>query len=193
MTDFCATCFTLQHREMLDRRGPHPADNCRFVVDQLREAGFAPYADRVQELINLCEQLEGRKVKSWEHDQTAAALNALAKDIFDWAVAKGFWEVPREMKRDPSAQGVLLQKSTKIMLVVTELAELVEGLRKPVLATIAHPEGAGPAYTNEEEEVADAIIRLLDYAGAYGLRIGEALCAKMAKNEGRPYRHGKEF
>ena len=130
-------------------------------------------------------------MKAWEHDQTAAGLNALARDINDWAVRKGFWE-STNYEQAAVAWGNaagdkirLLNKTTKIMLVVTELAELVEGLRKP-------GEGMGD-FSNEEEEVADAIIRLLDYAGAYGLRIGEALCAKMAKNEGRPYRHGKEF
>jgi hypothetical protein len=50
-----------------------------------------------------------------------------------------------------------------------------------------------PGFTNEEEEVADQIIRLLDYAGEYKLRIGECIRAKMMKNEGRPYQHGKAF
>lgn len=130
-------------------------------------------------------------MKAWEHDVTSAALNALAKDIFSWADAKGFWPMIVDDKLiepySKSAERLMLAvKSQKIMLVVTELAELVEGLRKPEPASI---EG----FTHEEEEVADAIIRLLDYAGAYGLRVGEALAAKMVKNEGRPFRHGKEF
>lgn len=127
-------------------------------------------------------------LKSWEHDQTAAGLNALARDINDWAIDKGFWRFQSTPADTPLPIENLAIKTTKVMLVVTELAELVEGLRKPV----EYDRNTVP-YTNEEEEVADAIIRLLDYAGAYGLRIGEALCAKMAKNEGRPYRHGKEF
>jgi NTP pyrophosphatase (non-canonical NTP hydrolase) len=144
----------------------------------------------------LFQQLREVGVKSWEHDQTAAALNALAADIHTWASDKGFWNTPGGYL-DGSDAGILLHmmKSQKVMLVVTELAELVEGLRKPSLGAVAgsyDPE-SGMIYTNEEEEVADAIIRLLDYAGAYGLRIGEALCAKMTKNEGRPFRHGKEF
>jgi NTP pyrophosphatase (non-canonical NTP hydrolase) len=130
------------------------------------------------------------KMKSWEHDQTAAALNALAKDINLWACNKGFWSF-RDTNANPLDPDLLYIKSTKIMLVVTELAELVEGLRKGEKGSYDPTSGA--IYTNEEEEVADAIIRLLDYAGAYGLRIGEALCAKMTKNEGRPFRHGKEF
>jgi NTP pyrophosphatase (non-canonical NTP hydrolase) len=41
-----------------------------------------------------------------------------------------------------------------------------------------------------EEELVDVIIRLLDFAGGTGLDIEGALAAKMAYNEGRPYRHG---
>jgi NTP pyrophosphatase (non-canonical NTP hydrolase) len=135
------------------------------------------------------------KMKSWEHDQTAAALNALAGDIYNWAKGKGFWEstnyeqAAESWSKAAGDKMRLINKTTKIMLVVTELAELVEGLRKPPETKF----DGNACYTNEEEEVADAIIRLLDYAGAYGLRIGEALCAKMTKNEGRPFRHGKEF
>lgn len=136
--------------------------------------------------------MEGRKVKSWEHDQTVAALNALARDIHNWAKVKGFWNHGLNVTSQsfyPIPEGHNLVKTTKIMLVVTELAELVEGLRKPLETKF----DGNACYTNEEEEVADAIIRLLDYAGAYGLQIGEALCAKMAKNESRPFKHGKEF
>jgi hypothetical protein len=53
-----------------------------------------------------------------------------------------------------------------VLLVVTELAELTEGIRKP--STPSSVEGI----TNEEEEMADTIIRCLDYCGHYGLRWG---------------------
>ena len=109
-------------------------------------------------------------------------IDTLAKEINLWANKKGFW--------DFSLPGLLpdnvLVKSTKIMLVVTELSELVEGLRMPVISQL---EG----FTNEEEEIADAIIRLLDYSGQYNLRVGEAVLAKMAFNEGRPHKHNKQF
>lgn len=111
----------------------------------------------------------------------ALALDILARGINEWAERKGFWTFT-----DPVPLESSLIKSTKLMLVVTELAEAVEGLRKPIPSTI-------PPYTNEEEEIADAIIRLLDYAGQYNLRIGEAVIEKIALNEGRPHRHDKAF
>lgn len=39
-------------------------------------------------------------------------------------------------------------------------------------------------------ELADAIIRILDYAGAYNIPLAKALIQKHAYNVSRPYRHG---
>lgn len=128
------------------------------------------------------------------YEIAVASLDELALAINVWANKKGFWDKPVAIHDavagsfSPNAAEYMVRliKSQKIMLVVTELAELVEGLRKPADSSLV-------GYTNEEEEVADSIIRLLDYSGQYGLRIGEAVLAKMAFNEGRPYQHGKAF
>ena len=127
-------------------------------------------------------------MKSYESDYHLGAMQQLAADITLWAQEKGFWNTfpVSTLTAEDHRKIVLMQKTQKIMLVVTELAELVEGLRDS-------KEDETFGFTNEEEEVADAIIRLLDYAGYYSLRIGEVLGAKMAKNEGRPHKHGKEF
>ncbi len=70
-------------------------------------------------------------------------------------------------------------------LIGSEIGELTEAVRKP------GPAAKIPGFTLEEEEAADAVIRLLDYAGWRKLRLGAAIVAKMAYNEGRPYLHGK--
>lgn len=114
-------------------------------------------------------------------------LTAASREINEWAAAKGFW--PPLSVGVPTAdyeRFVGMRKCQKLLLVVSELTELMEGLRKKEPATIT-------GFTNEEEELADAMIRLMDYAGHYGLDIGGAIQAKMAVNEGRPYRHGKQF
>lgn len=133
---------------------------------------------------------ELRELPAYADGDTPAILNELAANIYEWAAAKGFWEVPVPALQTPEAENYLLRlrKTQKLMLVVTELAELVEGLR-----TQQGPSAKILGFTNEEEEIADAMIRLLDYSGAFGLRIGEALAAKMAYNEGRPWKHGKTF
>jgi NTP pyrophosphatase (non-canonical NTP hydrolase) len=49
-------------------------------------------------------------------------------------------------------------------------------------------------FSGVEAELADVIIRIMDYAGARGLRVAEAIMAKHQYNEGRDYRHGgKKF
>jgi NTP pyrophosphatase (non-canonical NTP hydrolase) len=124
----------------------------------------------------------------------ALDINRLAHDIHVWAKVKGFWNVPEDVERmlhtlsDKSRDWIArMIKSQKLALVTTETSEQVEAVRKP------DTESGLPGFSNEEEECADQIIRLLDYAARYDLRIGEAIMAKMAVNEGRPYKHNKEF
>lgn len=114
------------------------------------------------------------------------SLNKLAKTISEWAAEKGFWETP-------VASGEAIewitnhQKSAKICLMVSELGEMLEGVRKP------RQSDKVPQYTNEVEELADLIIRALDYAGHYNIDIAGAVAAKMEHNGTRPYKHGKKF
>jgi NTP pyrophosphatase (non-canonical NTP hydrolase) len=44
-----------------------------------------------------------------------------------------------------------------------------------------------------EEEFADVIIRIMDWATSQNLKVAEALIAKMAFNKTREYKHGKLF
>lgn len=130
--------------------------------------------------------------KAWEHPGFAALINGCAKDINTWARAKGFWDIPEHldtlMKKDSSVFKFVddLIRVRKMALVTTETSEAIEGIRKPVHASI-------PGFDNDTEEQADQIIRILDYCGSRGLPIGECIAAKMAKNEGRPHLHGKAF
>lgn len=68
-------------------------------------------------------------------------------------------------------------KLAKIALMHSELGEMTEAIRKG-------------DFENEQEEAADTIIRLGDYAGCYGLDLHTAVEEKMAKNLERPYMHG---
>lgn len=49
--------------------------------------------------------------------------------------------------------------------------------------TLGKPEGIAA-------ELADVLIRVFDYAGAYGVPLGEATIRKHLYNHSRPYRHG---
>lgn len=67
----------------------------------------------------------------------------------------------------------------KLMLVTTEIAEAAEAVR--------HKD-----HDNFCEELADAMIRLLDIFGAMNVNPCYWLDWKMQKNMGREYKHGKE-
>lgn len=106
-----------------------------------------------------------------------AAFNEMATYINEWARRKGFWE-----------EGVPRNDGEMIALMHSELSEALEALRHG-----NPPDDKVPEFSGYEAELADCIIRIMDVAGGAGLRVGEALVAKMAYNEGRPYKHGKEF
>lgn len=73
----------------------------------------------------------------------------------------------------------------KIALMHSELSEALDALRHG-----NPPSDHIPEFSGVEEELADTIIRIMDYAQHKGLRVAEALIAKAAFNDARPYRHG---
>lgn len=78
----------------------------------------------------------------------------------------GWWDTPRN-------DGEL------IALMHSELSEALEGIRKDSMDKHL------PHRKAEEVELADAIHRIFDYAGAKGLDLGNALLEKMAYNARR--------
>lgn len=98
-------------------------------------------------------------------NETAVIVNAIA-------IEKGWWDEDRN-------EGEL------IALMHSELSEALEGLRHR-----NPPSDHIPTFSAVEEEFADVIIRIMDHAVAKGYRVGEALEAKIAYNQGRPHRHG---
>lgn len=76
-----------------------------------------------------------------------------------------------------------------IALMHSELSEALESLRHGNDKSDHIPEFSGV-----EEELADTVIRIMDYAHRRGLKVAEAIIAKMAFNHNRPMRHGgKKF
>lgn len=75
--------------------------------------------------------------------------------------------------------------STKLMLVVTELAEAMEALRIHSVEDIDR--------SNLAEELADSHIRLFALADLLGFDQGQEILKKMGTNSNRPHRHGKKL
>lgn len=113
-------------------------------------------------------------------------LNELANEIHDNATEKGFWDVR-------------LSFAELIMLVVTELAEAVEADREDFWWDGGNPlnhntETFGRLIKNScQDEISDAMIRLLDICGAYGIDIDSHIRAKMNYNSQRERLHGKRY
>lgn len=78
---------------------------------------------------------------------------------------------------------------TIVALMHQELSEALEWARQG-----NPPSDHIPEFSGVEEELADVLIRIFDYAGWAKLNLGAAVKAKMEFNKGRAYKHGgKEF
>lgn len=114
-------------------------------------------------------------------------FNGMTTKVFETAEAHGFWKDEDEKEIDPRDLNVV---GTKLMLVVGELSEAMESLRKDGLgARCDKPINISAL----EEEFADTIIRIMDTAKKLGLNLGRAIVLKAKYNDGRPYKHGKKF
>ena len=122
-------------------------------------------------------------------------LNELAKEIHENAVAHGFWDEDRPL-------------SEVLMLIVSELAEALKEARagdkmNGRISCMHYYSGEGyvsNAPTNcckKPEgivvEVADALIRILDWCVHEGIDIEGIVREKHEYNKTRPYKHGKKF
>ena len=76
------------------------------------------------------------------------------------------------------------------MLMVTELAEAAECIRNVTADDPCDKVGLSHI-TKLEEELADVVIRILDFAGSRNLNLASAILDKHVYNLSRPFRHGK--
>jgi NTP pyrophosphatase (non-canonical NTP hydrolase) len=132
-------------------------------------------------------------------------MKNLISQAHEMAKSKGFWEGERN-------------KPEMLMLVVSELAEALEALRKDhyadqaVVESLSHDieldrtdeefllkainwktsfeQGVKSSF---EDELADVAIRLFDLCGGLGVDLEKHIEMKMKYNSMRGYKHGKKF
>jgi NTP pyrophosphatase (non-canonical NTP hydrolase) len=104
----------------------------------------------------------------------------------------GFWEqsdLTYEIliRNDPklAAKYIVDLKLSKMALISSEVSEAVEAIRKDTM------DDKITDMSGEVVELADVVIRILDYCGKYDLPLGEAIKRKRDYNLTRPRMHGK--
>lgn len=129
---------------------------------------------QLAEALQFSADSVGRTVKGRLSPFVRGWINT-ATDCHYTAQKKGFWDGERN-------------DAEMLMLVVSELSEAVEALRK------GNPQDEKlPDFHEVEVELADAVIRIMDMAQGRGWRVAEAIEAKMKVNEARDHKHGKLF
>lgn len=107
----------------------------------------------------------------------AASANTLVEACHGASTAAGWWNdltTGEPLVNRPHVVG------EKLMLIVSEVAEAMEGHRKGL------PDDKLPHRPMIEVELADAVIRIADLAGALGLDLGGAVAEKLEYNRNRP-------
>lgn len=121
-------------------------------------------------------------------------LKAISEQINENAVKKGFWET------------IPTQTTEKLMLIVSEISEAMEADRKDRYCT-CNIDGVNgwlldsdfvPHFEKDvkdtfQDEMADAIIRILDLCHHKGINIEGHIKAKMRYNTTRDYLHKKKY
>lgn len=101
-------------------------------------------------------------------------VNYVVRICHELAANSGWWD---DKPADPKQLGWLY--ATKLALVHSEVSEALEGLRKDKM------DDHLPHRKSVEVELADAVIRIFDLAGAMDLDLAGAMIEKLAYNQQR--------
>lgn len=117
------------------------------------------------------------------------AVQQLCKEAHQNAVEHGFWDnelniigkihANQKLSIEEKRFVVRAFRAQRLMLIVSELGEAMEALRKD-------------DFENYEEELSDNVIRVADTCGGESINLEDGIRRKMEYNKSRPRLHGKK-
>lgn len=149
-----------------------------FVRDVIGVGKAGEGAELIRELGGYGED-DFPRIERWDDIKHDASLylfphcwNRLAREVNGVAREKGWWDSDR-------SDGEI------VALMHSELSEALEGLRK------GNPDDEHvPGYPSVAVELADTVIRIMDFSVARGHDVAGAIFAKKEFNKTRPRKHG---
>lgn len=120
-------------------------------------------------------------------------IKELCKTAHDNAIEKGFWIPMEDIVKGKTPKVRYRNLSELLMLIVSELGEACEALRKDnrqIIVKNCHKYWHKDTF---EDELADAVIRIADLAQSQGIDLEWQISRKLEYNKTREHKHGKEF
>ncbi len=155
--------------------GDHPTNK--------RPDAWFMYEEDAELYASQIKKFDYVNVKCYE-DILNMEISEIQKDVHNTAVEKGWHDEGQERTFGDI-----------IALCHSELSEALEEVRKHGTGNVnvvSYQENPGkdPKPVGVPIELADCIIRILDYCGLKGINMQEALKIKLTFNKGRSHRHG---
>lgn len=123
---------------------------------------------------------EGNEYSSEDLALTEDSLEKIVREVHACAVEHGWWD------KDRSVAEILLNINGEVL-------ELWESYRKGDLFAACDKDTEPRQLSVIEEELADIIIRVMDFAAHHSINLSQAIAIKHNYNRARPYRHGNKL
>ena len=169
----CLRCRTYTGKETHYRQHPQPSGKfgrcitCRIIADYKRHASRA---------VPRSTTVEGHQMFVFDHVVQATFL--LQNTCYDEALRAGWhYELGASTLRTSARNNELFP--TRLCLIHSEISEAMEGHRKGLM------DDKLPHRPMAEVELADALIRICDLAGAMKYDLAGAVAEKLAYNRSR--------